>query len=96
MKWHNRIAQAFRPGSLVVTSALKGWPKCVCFASTRIVVDDHQIPRYTRPIRSPFQGEFLGGAPPGLKTWAVLSGHFMAAVALEARGIFKLQPGLKL
>jgi len=28
--------------------------------------------------------------------WAILSGHFMAAAALEARGIFKLQPGLKL
>ena len=79
MKWLNRIAQAFRPGSIGNNIRPEGATEIGAVRPRRhhlSTVVQYDVTRGS--VRSPFQGESRGGVIPGLKAWAVLFCHFMA------------------
>jgi hypothetical protein len=82
MKWFNRTAQVFTPGSLRHKGLdVKGRPNGCRFGSERNGLTSVAL-FLLRPIfpetTADGQVELLGTLYPGLKTWAVLWGHFMA------------------
>jgi hypothetical protein len=93
MKWRNRIAQGFSPGSGPNEIALKGRPmRIACQSSLRrpslLVVGVGTLFKPSAPKThsgdahsAALSGRVYGLPNPGLKPWAILYCHFMAMYA---------------
>jgi hypothetical protein len=79
MKWHNRTAQAFRPGITPPSRfALKGRPNRLLVTSPQAVTEKMITLGTNRAYSVALSGRTLLPIYPGLKAWAVLLCHFMA------------------
>jgi hypothetical protein len=75
MKWPDRTAQAFRPGKAASSARPEGATESV--GLSRVELDTSCLDLNSR-LSVALSGRMLRRTNPGLKTWAVLSGHFMA------------------
>ena len=81
MKWRNRTAQAFRPGK----ASHRIGPERATESLGRSAVSDERGSPHVGPksrVSAALSGRMLQQIYPGLKPWAVLLRHFMAALAL--------------